>query len=142
MNLPSRSGSASFRGLRRAGVVALLLAGTRLPAQAPRPTMPDSVRGYIRDAMAAFRVNSVHRAETDWPTLEDSVIARSAGAQSPSDTWRALSWALWSVDRHSHLLPSPTKMAGLSGGTTRTATQPGGRLATAFEPGGARAPAR
>jgi carboxyl-terminal processing protease len=136
VNLSSRSGTTSFRGLRRAGVTALLLVTTRLPAQVPRPTMPDSVRGYIRDAMAAFRAHSIHRAEVDWPTLEDSVVAQSAGAQSPSDTWRALTWALRSVDRHSYLLPPPDKMAALTGGMMPSAPQPGRRLAAAFAPGG------
>ncbi len=136
VNRSSRSGTTSFRGLRRAGVGALLLAATRLPAQAPRPAMPDSVRGYIRDAMAAFRAHSVHRTEVDWPTLEDSVIAQSAGAQRPSDTWRALTWALRNVDRHSFLLPPPDRMTALTGGMMPSPPPPGRRLAAAFEPRG------
>jgi carboxyl-terminal processing protease len=135
MKLSSRSGATPYRGLCRAGVAALLLAATRLPAQGPRPTMPDSVRGYIRDAMVAFRAHSIHRAEVDWPTLEDSVVAQSAGARSPSDTWRALARALRSVDRHSFLLPPPALMAALTGGMVPAATHSARRLATTVAPG-------
>jgi hypothetical protein len=98
--------------------------------------MPDSVRGYIREAMAGFRAHSVHRAAVDWPALEDSVVARSAGAQTPFDTWRALTWALRSVDRHSFLLPPPDKMAALTRGMVPSAPQGRPPLA-ALDHGGA-----
>jgi hypothetical protein len=102
----------SFRDLRGSGIAALVfLAATRLPAQSPQRAMPDSVRGYIRDAMAAFRAHSVHRTTVDWRTLEDSVVAQSDGAQTPSDTWSALTVALRSVDPHSFLMPPPDRMA-------------------------------
>lgn len=110
------SRAASWRGTCGAGVGALLLAAVRLPAQPTSAAMPDSVRQYVRDAMAAFRAHSVHRAEVDWPALEDSVVAQSAGAQTPSGTWRALTWALRRVDPHSFLMPPPDKMAVLTGG--------------------------
>jgi carboxyl-terminal processing protease len=113
----------SLHGLRRLGAGILLLAATRLPAQSPRPAMPDSVRTYISEAMAAFRSRSVHRADVDWPALEDSVIARSAAARTPTETWRALTWALRSVDRHSFLLPPADKMAAFTGGMAPSSPQ-------------------
>lgn len=116
VNRSLRPRATPFRGLRGARVCAtLLFAAARLPAQSPRPAMPDSVRGYIRDAMAAFRAHSVHRTEVEWRALEDSVVAQSVGAQTPLDTWRAFTWALRSVDRHSFLLPPPDKMAAFLG---------------------------
>ncbi len=137
VNRSARSRATPFRGLLRLGVGALLLAATRLPAQASRSTMPDSVRGYIRDAMAAFRAHSVHRAEVNWRTLEDSVVAQSAGAQTPSGTWRALTSALRNVDGHSFLLPPPDKMAALTGGMMPALAQPARRPMAAVETGDA-----
>jgi len=67
------------------------------------------VRSYIRDAMKVFRSQSVHRAEVDWAALEDSVLARSADAAKPSDTYKAITWALKRVDRHSFLMPPADK---------------------------------
>ncbi len=87
---------------------AVVSAAAPLQAQSPHTKMPDSVRTYIRDAMTAFRVKSVHRSEVDWPALEDSVLARSAGAQTPAETWRALAWVLRRVDPHSFLQPPTT----------------------------------
>lgn len=103
----------------------LLLVAARLPAQTPRPAMPDSVRDYVSVAMAVFRENSVHRSEVDWTSLEDSVFARAAGAQTPTDTWLALTWALRRVDPHSFLRPSEKMMAAITGGTVSQAPQPG-----------------
>lgn len=82
--------------------------------------MPDSVRGYVRDAMAKFRARSIHRDRVDWAALEHSVLARAAGARTPAGTWQALNWALRSVDRHSFLMP-PQKARG--------GTAPGGGAA-------------
>ena len=87
-------------------ICVLLLLAARLPAQLPlRSTMPDSVRQYVSTAMAAFRAHSVHQAEVDWRSLEDSVVARAANAQIPAGTWAALTWALRGVDVHSVLMP-------------------------------------
>ena len=97
--------------------------------------MPDSVREYIGDAIAAFRSHSVHRTEVDWPALEDSVVVQSRAAQVPSDTWRALMWALRRVDRHSFLRPPPDKMpafaAALTGGMVPSPPAPARRSAVA-----------
>jgi C-terminal processing protease CtpA/Prc len=59
--------------------------------------------------MVTFHSHSVHQAEVDWTALADSVFARSAGATKPSDTYKALTWALKRVDRHSFLMPPPEK---------------------------------
>ena len=130
---------ASPEALRRGGCTALVgvlcLAAARLSAQSTSSAMPDSVRGYVRDAMSAFEAHSVHRAQVDWPALEDSVIARSAGAQTPSETWLALIWALRRVDPHSFLMPSPEKLMARSGGMTAPAPKIA-RAATAVATGG------
>lgn len=107
----------SARSYSASAVVAgmLSLVSAPLVAQSATATMPDSIRGYVRDAMTLFRTNSVHQAEVDWRALEDSVITRSAGAQTPDDTWAALTWALRRVDQHSFLMPPPSRMAGLTG---------------------------
>jgi carboxyl-terminal processing protease len=133
MNRPIRSRAASI--LRACGITttALLLVSARLPAQTPQPAMPDSVRDYVSTAMAAFRSHSVHRGEVDWTALEDSVLARAASAQTPSETWRALTWALRRVDRHSFLMPPEAQMATPTGGMVPQAappaeTRPLGRL--------------
>lgn len=123
------------RGLSAAALGALCLTAVRLPAQSTPSTMPDSVRGYVRDVMTAFQAHSVHRAEVNWPALEDSVIARSANAQTPSDTWLALTWALRHVDQHSFLMRSPAKMAAMTGGMTPSAPK-ASRPAPAFATGG------
>ena len=52
MNRSSRTRTSSI-GLRCTGFGVLLLATTPLSAQSPRAAMPDSVRGYIREAMTA-----------------------------------------------------------------------------------------
>ena len=96
-------------------LVASLWVGS-LSAQAPGSAMPDSVRAYVRDAMTIFRANSLHQAEVNWSALEVSVISRSGNAQTPDGTWRALTWALRSVDPHSFLMPPPSKMATMLGG--------------------------
>lgn len=128
VNQSSRSRTTPRRGLPCIGLGAVLLTATPLGAQSPPATMPDSVREYIREAMAAFRAHSVHRTVVDWPALEDSVVVRSAAAQMPSDTWRALIWALRKVDRHSFLRPTPDRMAelaaALTGGTIFTPSAP------------------
>ena len=98
-------------------ICALLLLAPRLPAQLPpRSTMPDSVRRYVSTAMAAFRTHSVHQAEVDWRSLEDSVVTRAANAQVPASTWDALTWALRGVDAHSFLMPPERMMKALTGG--------------------------
>jgi carboxyl-terminal processing protease len=94
---------------------ALLLVFAPLSAQTPQPVMPDSVRDYVRAAMAAFRSHSVHRSEVDWTALEDSVFFRAASAQTPADTWLSLTWALRRVDRHSLLMPPDGWMAAMTG---------------------------
>jgi carboxyl-terminal processing protease len=104
---------------------AFLLLAARLPAQSPaRSTMPDSVRHYVSTAMAAFRAHSVHQADVDWRSLEDSVVARAAGAQIPASTWAALTWALRRVDAHSFLMPSEQMMKALTGGMAPSAARP------------------
>ena len=106
-------------------ICALLLLATRLPAQPPlRATMPDSVRQYVGTAMAAFRTHSVHQAEVDWRSLEDSVVARAVNAQTPAGTWAALAWALRSVDVHSFLLPPEGAMKTLTGGLAPSGARP------------------
>lgn len=106
-------------------VCALLLLAARLPAQLPpRSTMPDSVRQYVSTAMAAFRAHSVHQAEVDWRSLEDSVVARAANAQIPASTWAALTWALRSVDAHSYLMPPEQMMKALTGGMAPPPARP------------------
>lgn len=97
--------------IRRLCTVVLL---AYLPACAERPgdgqrragtaAMPDSVCGYVRDAMDTLRAHSVHRERVDWTALEDSVLARADGARTPKQTWKALDWALRSVDPHSFLV--------------------------------------
>ena len=98
--------------LERALLLVLLVAAPALgqTTQPSPPAMPDSVRGYLREAMAIFQRNSVHRDSVDWPALEDSVVARAAGARTTADTWRALTWALRRVDRHSFLMPPAAQM--------------------------------
>ncbi len=78
--------------------------------------MPDSVRDYVSAAMTAFRSHSVHQAEVDWRSLEDSVVARAADAQTPAATWAALTWALRRVDIHSFLMPPERMMVMMSPG--------------------------
>ncbi len=104
------------RGLCGAFAAALFLLSASVPAQTPLRPMPDSVRDYVNAAMASFRANSVHRSEVDWSALGDSVVARAAGAQTPSATWVALTWALRRVDPHSVLLPPQRMMASVTGG--------------------------
>lgn len=94
----------------------ICLVSAPLVAQSPTPAMPDSVRSYVREAMAVFRANSVHQSEVNWRALEDSVVSRSAGAQASDGTWMALTWALRRVDPHSFLMPPLNKMAELTGG--------------------------
>lgn len=105
---------------RRLCAAALLTIAPSVGAQMPgdassRPAaataMPDSVRGYVRDAMALFRARSIHRDSVDWAALEDSVIVRSHDATTPAGTWQALNWALRSVDPHSFLM-APQKARG------------------------------
>lgn len=107
---------ASCRGACGAIAAALLVVAARLPAQTPRPAMPDSVREYVSAAMAAFRAHSVHRSAVDWSSLEDSVIARAGGARTPTGTWLALTWALRRIDPHSFLLPPEGMIATITGG--------------------------
>jgi carboxyl-terminal processing protease len=123
---------------RTIGVVALAMicvGSAPLLAQSPPAAMPDSVRGYVHDAMAAFRAHSVHQAEVNWEALEDSVLSRSTGARTPEGTWAALTWALRRVDPHSLLMLSPEKMAALTGGMT---LQAGPRSGAAASSGAAR----
>jgi len=119
-------GSPAASSRRSCSIIAaaLLLVSGRLPAQTTRPALPDSVRGYVSAAMAAFRAHSVHRSEVDWPSLEDSVVARAAGAQTPAGTWTALTWALRRVDPHSFLLPPEGMMATITGGMVPQAPRP------------------
>ncbi|MDQ6737425.1 MAG: S41 family peptidase [Gemmatimonadota bacterium] len=113
----------------------MLFTAARLSAQAA-PAMPDSVRRYVHDAMAAFRSHSVHQSEIDWPSLEDSVLVRSTNARTPADTWQALTWALRSVDRHSYLLPPADRMPTLFHGmipAKTTSPQPVSKAASLLE---------
>lgn len=105
-------------------VSVLLLFSARLPAQPSRSTMPDSVRDYLSAAMVAFRTHSVHQADVDWRSLEDSVVARAANAQTPAGTWAALTWALRHVDAHSFLMPPERMMMASAGGMVPTAARP------------------
>jgi carboxyl-terminal processing protease len=108
---PVRSGDTRRRHRCCACVSAFLLLTTRLAAQSTTPPpMPDSVRDYISAAMTTFRTHSVHRADVDWQSLEDSVVARSGNAQTPAGTWRALTSALRGVDVHSFLMPPAAMM--------------------------------
>lgn len=119
-----RSCAVRWRQECSAGVSALLLLSARLPAQPPpRSTMPDTVRQYVSAAMAAFRTHSVHRTEVDWRSLEDSVVARAANAQTPAGTWAALTWALRRVDPHSFLMP-PEQMMTSTGMMVPPAARP------------------
>jgi carboxyl-terminal processing protease len=97
----------------------------------PRP-MPDSVRSYIAVAIATFREHSVHRATTDWDALEQGVVQRSGAAQTPAETWGALTTAFRGVDRHSFLLPPPSAFPGMAPSTPSTKAastpEPLGRL--------------
>lgn len=96
---------------------AFMVQSTRLSAQQPaHSTMPDSVRQYVSAAMTALRIHSVHQATVDWHALEDSVVAHSAGAQTPAGTWLPLTSALRSVDPHSFLIPPAAAIAGMFGG--------------------------
>ena len=121
-------------GVMRGSVLGvLILSSARLSGQQPKSPMPDSVRDYVRVAMAAFRERSMHRAEVDWPSLEDSVVARADSAQTPRGTWRALTWALRRVDAHSYLLPPQRVMKEFTAGmvppvASTTASRPVGRL--------------
>lgn len=117
--------AVAWRSTCRA-IAALFFTVACLSAQPTPRALPDSVRGYVHDAMTAFRAHSVHQAEVDWRALEDSVLARSAGARTPADTWQVLTWALRSVDRHSFLLPPPDRMPAFVAGMApaRSTTPP------------------
>jgi hypothetical protein len=119
-------GSHTLSSLRVCGIVAaaLLLVSAPLSAQTPKPVVPDSVRDYVSTAMGAFRSHSVHRSEVDWTALEDSVLARAGKAQTPAETWLALTWALRRVDRHSFLMPPERMMAAMTGGMSPQAPHP------------------
>ncbi|MEI2718639.1 MAG: S41 family peptidase [Gemmatimonadales bacterium] len=102
--------TTSGRAVWRHACVLSLLAAAPLGAQssvAPRP-MPDSVRNYITTAVTRYRDLSVHRATTNWDSLLGSVLQVTASAQTPSETWAALSAAFHGVDRHSFLMPPPS----------------------------------
>jgi hypothetical protein len=98
-----------------AAIAALCLAPP-LFAQTPAASMPDSVRAYIHDAMTILRTHSVHKDRTDWDALEESVVARSANAQTTDGTWVAITQALRRVDQHSFLMPPPDRMAAFTRG--------------------------
>lgn len=87
-----------------------------LEAQTVRAEMPDSVRDYLNTAIAIFRERSVHRHVVDWQAFENSVMARAGNAQTPADTWLALTWAMRGVDSHSFLRPPDGMLAALTGG--------------------------
>ena len=118
----SPSSSTFSRLVSRAATGALLVA-VRLRAQPLRSPMPDTVREYVSTAMTAFRTHSVHQAEVDWRSLEDSVVARAGDAQTPAGTWAALTGALRSVDAHSFLIPPAPTMAA-AGWTAPPAARP------------------
>ena len=104
-------------------------AGAQVPGEAgasspAAPAMPDSVRGYVRDAMAIFRARSIHRDRVDWAALEDSVLARADGARTFAGTWQALGWALRTVDPHSFLMPPPSARGGMAPGNTASQSLP------------------
>lgn len=105
---------------RRLWAAALLTMAFPLGAQSPgeagapaaaATAMPDSVRGYVSDAMAKFRARSIHRDRVDWAALEASVLVRAENATTPAGTWQALNWALRTVDPHSFLM-APQKARG------------------------------
>jgi C-terminal processing protease CtpA/Prc len=88
--------------------------------------MPDSVRTYITSAISAYREMSVHRDRVDWDSLQQSVMRNAQSAQSPSETWGALTSAFRGVDRHSFVIPSPAAMAmgGFTAGRASRAAGP------------------
>jgi hypothetical protein len=82
-------------------------AGASLPAaaaaQAPAGGMPDSVVAYLDSALSIMERNVIGGDTVDWDAFRARVHERAAGSEIPLDTYRALRWALRTLNPHSFL---------------------------------------
>lgn len=67
---------------------------------------------YLDNALQIMQTNALYRDQIDWARLRNQAYEYSKGAQTPSDTYAAIQFALNQLgDRHSHFL-SPDLIAG------------------------------
>jgi hypothetical protein len=94
---------------RRIALIVACIAGASDGFAQPRRTA-DSVVRYMEEALDTLRRVALRRDSVNWSALRDSLLARTAGAQTTSETWPALQWALQQVDKHSFLqTPEPPR---------------------------------
>jgi carboxyl-terminal processing protease len=83
--------------------VALLSVSTRAIPQSVPTTSRDAER-YINHVLDIMQQNALHRHEVDWPTVRSEALLRVAGAQTTTDTYPAIFYALTQLkERHSFL---------------------------------------
>src|ERR1700743_2200779 len=93
------------RSVMRLGslTLALCLSATSLVAQAPAP-QSDAASSYLNQLLDIMQTHALHTKEIDWPEVRRQAMARAAGAQSTTDTYVAIAYALTQLkERHSFL---------------------------------------
>lgn len=83
-------------------LAAAAIAASPAAAQEP-PPLPDSVSAYVDSALVVMRSHVIGGDTVDWHAFRARVFERAAGSEIPLDTYRALRWALRSLNPHSFL---------------------------------------
>lgn len=67
-------------------------------------SLAPEARTYLTSALDTMQAHSMYRDSVDWDRLRTEALRRADGAQTPSDTYSALRYALDQLDDHSGLM--------------------------------------
>jgi hypothetical protein len=69
-----------------------------------RAAISSSAEAYLRQVLDLMQAHALHTNEIDWPTVRAETLKRAAGAQTTTDTYPAIFYALTQLkERHSFL---------------------------------------
>ncbi|MBE7180885.1 MAG: hypothetical protein INR71_06700, partial [Terriglobus roseus] len=74
--------------------------------------MSDKASAYLIHALNLMQHNALHRSEVDWPEVRRSAALHAAGAQTTSDTYPAIYFALTQLREHHSFLRIPDSLSG------------------------------